>query len=405
MKLNPFNVNYFNKLFIFHEKNESMILKIYIFVEFLKLQESMKIIQEKLKDFKDISYCIQIHYEYPRRTYLFSVNCKVDGLFLKIHDYEAKFQEIDRELENICIEINDPYKNVYLTLFSGIDAFLMKIVKNQVVLHDPLTQNNILNIALFHVKLSNLVLVPNFFDFFTDLTLKMKLKFEIYFFIKSENDKFLIQSIFAFIEKNHHRFLDMLEKFSNMKELRIMLDGMQVNKKRITELFIRKLIDEKFDFKIDENLELITKYLSDQQITTNDDHEIECPAPEMSVPVISSTIVQSISPNKGKIEDAARNLYWESLSGSNVQGNYLDLQCDVFDDGTTIFFLVHELDIRIFLDFIKKDIMNRNVKLIFIDPAELEAFIQVMPSQIQERLEFVTLEEFKYNNQDILVQS
>jgi len=394
MRLNPFNVNYFNKLFIFHEKNESVILKIYVFVEFSKLKESMKIIQEKLKDYKNICFGIQIHYEYPTTTFFLSLNIKTDGNFLKIHDFEDEFQEIDGELANNYVDINDPYRNVYFTLFSGIDAFLMKIVKNQVILFDPMSRKNIMNIALFHVKLSNLEVATRFFNFFTDLSLKMKLKFEIYFFIKRENDKMLIDSNLAFIEKNRLRFQEMLEKFSTINELRVMLEVIPVNKKKITELFIRRPLEERFDFKIDEHLDFLSKYIPDQQVVANEKDENGINPLDEYEPTTDTAVLSMESPVTGKIEDSVRIVFQESLQSLNIKGDYVDLQEYVFDDGNTIYFLIHELNVKALLDLLKIGITKRKFKLIFIDPEELAEFIKILPPKINGILDSVSLEEF-----------
>lgn len=400
MKLNPFKVNYFNNLFIFHEKNESIVLKIYIFTDFSKLKESIEIIEKELKDFKNLSFCIQIHYEYPKKAYYLSLNCKLDGFFLKIHDFEKKFQEIDCKVADNCVNLNDPYDNVYLTLFSGIESFLMKIAKNQIILLDPMTKKNLLNIALFQIKLSNLEVVSNFFNFFVDLSLKMKLKFEIYFFIKKENDKMLIKSIIAFIDKNRHRFFDMLDKFSNIKELRIMLEAIQINKKRITELFIRRLIDEQFDFKIDGHLDFLSKYISDQQQPDEQDkHKIINLAP-ISTETTRSTVDFSIeSPSTGTIDDSSRNLFHEYIQGSNIHGNFVDSQEYVFDDGTIIYFLINKLNINALLKIIKDFIINRKFTLIFIEPEELIEFSQKIPLNINAILKTYNLSEFKFDLQ------
>jgi len=282
-------------------------------------------------------------------------------------------------------------------LFRGIDGFLLKIVKNQVILFDPISKKNQLNVAIYEVKLSNLEVATNFFKFFTDLTLKMKLKFEIYFFIKNENDKMLIHSNLAFIEKNHHRFLDLLEKFSSIKELRIMMEEVQVNKKRIIELFIRRLIDESFDFKIDEHLDFLSKHLLNQKINASEQIENANLGQNQPQLVDAFSALSIELPITGTISDAALNVFHESLNVSNMEGHYLDPEEYVFDDGTTVYILIHELNIKILLDLLKKNVMNRKFKLIFVDPEELAAFFQAMPFNKSGVLAVSSLEDFSSN--------
>ncbi|HME51232.1 MAG TPA: hypothetical protein VKM55_03380 [Candidatus Lokiarchaeia archaeon] len=204
----------------------------------------------------------------------------------------------------------------------------------------------------------------------------------------------LIDSNLAFIEKNRLRFQEMLEKFSTINELRVMLEVIPVNKKKITELFIRRPLEERFDFKIDEHLDFLSKYIPDQQVVANEKDENGINPLDEYEPTTDTAVLSMESPVTGKIEDSVRIVFQESLQSLNIKGDYVDLQEYVFDDGNTIYFLIHELNVKALLDLLKIGITKRKFKLIFIDPEELAEFIKILPPKINGILDSVSLEEF-----------
>ena len=348
-----------------------MILKIYQTTEFSRLKEIIKIIKESMENFYEICSCIQIHYDGSKKTYFLSLNCKYNENFYKIQDIEEKFRTIDSKVRNLCTEIDDEYKHVYLSLFDGIDNFLIQIMKNHIYLFDTMTKENLLNIALFQIMLHNLDVASDFFKFIDDLSFKMKLKFDLFFFIKEENNFLFFKSVLAYVEKNRIKFIDNLEKFSNFNALNVMLNPLPVDKKNLTELFIRKVLNDDFEFKTEEQLDFLSKHVKD--VAPQAEEKQKC-SPGNPVNGLESEKNMILHHNAKAIEDVIKRAFKTRLLEFYPNGNFIDPQQCVYATGTDLFVLVNGLVIKAFLNLLKEHLSHRKILLIFCDGKEIVEF-------------------------------
>lgn len=382
-----------------------MFLKIYSINKASSLNMIMNLAKEKMIDFNDLYYCLNIHYDGKEKKHFFSINSKWNGEFYKISDVDLLFHELDSKLGDRINTVQNPYTDLYFLPFHGVENFLVKIASNKIYLHDPSSKEILQILAMFEVNLHNIEIFPAFFKLVDDLALKMKINIDINIMFKNENKQSYMDAIFTFVEKKEHKFNEILEKLKNTKEFNVILKECQLQKKDVIKLFIRRMIDNQASYTTPDALQFFSKYLVEEPETTNvlpsKDGIPKTDLPKKSDagnPICSKDVKEgppeSLLPLSGKeIQDASIRAFHAVIKREGGDGKFLDLKSSVFDDGTRIFGIIHGLSVKGLYVLLKRHINMRTFKFFFVDLEELSEFTRQLAPSLENICETAVLSD------------
>ncbi len=405
MRLNPFKVDFLKDLFVFHEKNDFMFLKIYSINKASNLNMIMNLAKEKMLDFNDLYYCLNIHYDGKEKKHFFSINSRWNGEFYKISDVDSLFHELDSQLGDRINPVQNPYTDLFFLPFHGVENFLIKIVRNKIYLYDPSSKEILQILAMFEINLHNVEIFPAFFKLIDDLALKMKVNIDIDIMFKNENKQSYMDAIFTFVEKKEHKFNEILEKLKNTKEFNVILKEYKLQKKDVVKLFIRRMIDNHAYYTALDALQFFSKFLFVESETTNglpsqggtpntelpkkyDPEYHDCSEVEKESPP-GSLLPLSIE----KIQEASIRAFQATVSREGNDGEFLDPKQTIFDDGTRIFAIIHGLSVEGLYVLLKKYMNRRIFKFFFVDPEELSEYTKQLAPSLDNKCETTVLSD------------
>ncbi len=403
MRLNPFKVDFLKDLFVFHEKNDFMFLKIYSINKLSSLNMIMNLAKEKMTDFNDLYYCLNIHYDGKEKKHYFSINSKWNGEFYKISDVDALFHELDSKLGDRINPVPNPYTDLFFLPFHGVENFLVRIARNRIYLHDPSSKEILQILAMFEVNLNNIEIFPTFFKLIDDLALKMKINIDINIMFKNENKQSYMNGFFTFVEKKEHKFNEILEKLKNTNEFNVILKECQLQKKDIVKLFIRRMIGNQASYTTLDALQFFSKYLVEDSETTNGlPSKDSIPKTDLPSDIDAGNLPCSGDVKEGppdflpplsieEIQDAAVRAFQAVIKREGDGGKFLDSKSSVFDDGTRIFAIIHGLSVNGLYVLLKRHINKRTFKFFFVDPEELTEFTRQLAPSLENMCETAIL--------------
>jgi hypothetical protein len=405
MRLNPFKVDFLKDLFVFHEKNNFMFLKIYSINKTSNLKIIMNLAKEKMVNFSDLYYCLNIHYDGKEKKHYFSINSKWNGEFYKISDVDSLFHELDSNLGDRINHVQNPYTDLFFLPFHGVENFLVKIARNRIYLHDPSSKEILQILAMFEVNLHNIEIFPTFFKLIDDLALKMKINIDINIMFKNENKQSYMDAFFTFVEKKEHKFNEILEKLKNTNEFNVILKECQLQKKDVVKLFIRRMIGNQASYTTLDALQFFSKYLVEESGNTNGlpskdgipktdlpnntDAGSLVGSEKVNVPPQDSFLPLSLE----EIQDASISAFQAVIKREGDHGKFLDSKSSVFDDGTRIYAIIHGLSVKGLYLLLKTHINKRTFKFFFVDPEELSEYTRQLAPSLENICKSVVLSE------------
>ncbi|MEX2726233.1 MAG: hypothetical protein Q6353_003200 [Candidatus Sigynarchaeum springense] len=371
------------------------------------INKIIQIINEKIVLLHDLYFCLNIHYDGKEKIHLFSVNARWNGNFYKIDNVESAFHEIDSKLGDVVNWILNPYKDLYFLPFYGINNFLIKMTKNRICLYDPSSKEILQNIAFFEINLHNLQIFPNFFKLIDDLALKMKLNADINLLFKYENKQAYIDAFFTFAEKKIYFFNEIYDRLTETNEFNVILKESQVQKKDIVKLFIKRMIKGQGSYVAVDALDFFSKYLVLEKKATNmfiSKGEIVAENSSKKNDARIVSVSESLNDDhhgsiiplsQGVIDDASIYAFQAMVDREGNDGKFLDSRNSIFDDGTRIFAIIHELSVDGLYSLLKRYITKRIFKFFFIDREELSEFSLRLAPALESFCEAVMLQNIE----------
>lgn len=405
MKLNPFKFDFMKDVFVFHEKNDFIFLKIYIINNASDLGKITSFANEKMILFQEIHYCLNIHYDGVQKTCYLSVSAKWNGDFYKIDAVERIFGQMDAELgEHVGVSLV-PSQQLYYTPFHGVNNFLLKIDGNKISLHDPASRELLQQAGMFEINLHNIEIFPTFFKLIDDLALKMKIKIDVNVLFRYENNRVYMEALFTFIENRVHRFNEILEKLSSTNEFNVMLKKVEIQKRDIARLFVKRMIGDTARYTTIDGLKFFSTYLFDSPINT-------CPVPASSTPsetvpvetgsasppvpkkaIDAKPVISTCPLSNETIAGVSKDAFHAAIKRECSGGAFLDREQLLFDDGSRILAAVHALSVKGLYQVIKEHVSDRRFKLFFVDRNEMAEFNRRLGSSLENVCEAVPLPE------------